>query len=325
MKKILYNKISDFIIFGGGELLIDICLFLKKKRKKIIVVTTKQQLSELISSKKIKLKDFLIKHKIKFIVINKKDNKWIKLVGKNSFGISHSHRWIFNKDQIKIFNNRLINIHYSNLPSFRGAGGLTWNMLMKKYISGSTIHLINENIDMGFSLMTKSFSFPSNVRGSLLKLQNYSLTLQKKTIIQFLTKLLKGSSFNLKVISNNKDSFYWPRLNTKKNAWIDWSWLARDIVDFINAFSTPYEGAATQIEKNIIRFTEASFLNSKIKFHPFQYGLIFKKTKKKIYVAANKGVVVLNIDNNSYKGKYLGKRLFSSSRYLEQSLKPVKI
>ena len=47
-------------------------------------------------------------------------------------------------------------------------------------------------------------------------MQNYSLNIQKKFIIKFLTRLLKGSSFQLKAISNDKDSFYWPRLDTKK-------------------------------------------------------------------------------------------------------------
>lgn len=325
MKSICYKKISDFIIFGGGELVTDICLFLKNKRKKIIVVTSKQQANDFVLSKKMKLKNFFSKNKIKFIIISKNDNKWIHLIKKNSFGISHSHRWIFDKDQIKRFDNKLINFHYSNLPSFRGAGGLTWNILTKRYTSGSTIHLVDKKIDMGFSLMTTSFSFPKKIRSSLLQMQNYSLLKQKKSMIKFLTKLLKGSSFQLKAITNNKDSFYWPRLNTKKNAWINWNWHARDIVDFINAFSTPFEGAATQIEKNVVRFTEANFINSKIKFHPFQYGLIFRKTEKKIYVAANKGIVEININNNDYQGKYLGKRLFSSLKNLDQSFKLVKI
>ena len=325
MRSICYKKISDFIIFGGGELITDICLFLKKKRKKIIVVTSRQQANNFILSKKMKLKNFLNKNKIEFIIINKNDKKWTQLIKKNSFGISHSHRWIFDKDQIKRFDNKLINFHYSNLPSFRGAGGLTWNILTKRYISGSTIHLVDKKIDMGFSLMTKSFSFPKKIRSSLSQMQNYSLLIQRRFIIKFLTRLLKGSSFQLKAISNDKESFYWPRLNTKKNAWINWNWNARDIVDFINAFSTPFEGAATQIEKNVVRFTEANFLNSKIKFHPFQYGLIFRKTAKKIYVAAKQGIVVININKNDCNGKYLGKRLFSSLKNLEQSFELAKI
>ena len=90
MKSINFKNISDFIIFGGGELVTDICLFLKKKRKKIIVVTSKQQANDFILSKKMKLSNFFKKNKIKFIVIDKNDKKWTSLIKKNSFGISQS-------------------------------------------------------------------------------------------------------------------------------------------------------------------------------------------------------------------------------------------
>ena len=105
-----------------------------------------------------KLKNFLNKNKIKLIISSKNNNKWINLVKKNTFGISHSHRWIFKKDQIKTFENKLINFHYSNLPAFRGAGGLTWNILTKRYISAQPSILLIKNRH-GFSLMTRSFSF----------------------------------------------------------------------------------------------------------------------------------------------------------------------
>ena len=39
----------------------------------------------------------------------------------------------------------------------------------------------------------------------------------------------------------------------------------------------------------------------------------------------NQGIVVININNNDYKGKYLGKRLFSSLKHLEQSFQLIKI
>ena len=38
---------------------------------------------------------------------------------KNTIGISHSSKWIFTEKEINLFKNRLLNIHYSNLPSFK--------------------------------------------------------------------------------------------------------------------------------------------------------------------------------------------------------------
>ena len=82
------------------------------------------------------------------------------------------------KKHINLFNGKLINIHASNLPTFRG-GGLTWNIMSQNYMSGVTIHLINEKIDTGLALLIKSFKFPLNIKGSLFKMQKYSLEFQK--------------------------------------------------------------------------------------------------------------------------------------------------
>ena len=78
---------------------------------------------------------------------------------------------------------------------------------------------------------------------------------------------------------NNDKSTYWPRINSKKNAWINWEWTADEIVSFIKSCSSPYIGAGTFLEKKIVRLKYAQKAKSKIKFHPYQYGIIYKKKK----------------------------------------------
>ena len=49
-------------------------------------------------------------------------------------------------------------------------------------------------------------------------------------------------------ISNNANiGDYYPRLSTKINGWIDWSWKPENLERFINAFDEPYEGAKTYL------------------------------------------------------------------------------
>ena len=76
-------------------------------------------------------------------------------------------------------------------------------------------------------------------------------------------------------LNSLKQPSYWPRLNAKKNGWINWNWKAKDIVNFINAFSFPYGGASTFVRSKILKkrkinITKAKLANSKYKFHPFQ-------------------------------------------------------
>ena len=322
-----FGEVDNFIIFGGGEILFEACLLLKKRKKRVFVISSKEQINEKIYYTKDSLKNYLLKNEIKFKVLSNLNNikKWSYLVNKKSIGISYSCRWIFKKKEINLFNGKLINIHSSNLPSFRGGGGLTWNIMSQNYMSGTTIHLINEKIDTGLSLVTKSFKFPLNVRDSLFKMQKYSLKFRRKIIKNFLIKLINNGKFNLKNIPNNSNSYYWPRISTKKNAWINWSWNAEQITDFVKSCSYPYEGAATNLKKKIVRFQKVRMTKNKIKFHPFQYGLIYKIIKNEIYVAAKNYGIIFDISNLKDKKGLLGKRLYSTSRNLEKSLENIII
>ena len=322
-KKLKLNYIDNFIIFGGGELIIDICKFLIKNKKKVLVISSKKQ----INDDTFFLKKFFIKNKIKFIILNNLSNhsKWTYFINKKTVGISHSCKWIFGASEIDLFKGKLFNIHYSNLPSFRGGGGLTWNILTQNFTSGTTIHLISKKIDSGFSIVNKTFSFPKELRNSLMKMQKFSIKIQKKLINDFLKKIIKKNIFEIKEIKNDFRSFYWPRLDTKKNAWINWTWDSNEIVNFINAFSHPYEGAATYFNKKVIRVHEAKINKEKLMFHPFQYGLIYRVSKNQVYVATKNNGITIQFKYLKINKGVLGKRLYTPSDKLEKSIKNIKI
>lgn len=320
-KKIRFNNISDFIIFGGGELVFEICSYLIKNKKKILVISSSKQINEKIIFFGQSLKEYLIKNKIKFIILKNLDNqsKWGHLVDRETLGISSSCKWIFKQKEIDLFDGRLLNIHYSNLPSFRGGGGLTWNILMQNFQSGTTIHFIEKKIDAGFSIINKSFIFPKNIRNSLTKMQKYSMKIQKKIINEFLRKIVQKKFFYKKKIHSTFKSFYWPRLSTQKNAWINWTWDAYEIVNFINTFSHPYEGAATYLNKKVVRIQKARIKKENLVFHPFQYGLIYKIFKNKVYIGAKSEGIVIDIKDLKIKKGLLGKRLYTLNNKLEKS------
>tara|TARA_B100001057_G_scaffold52754_1_gene46920 strand:- start:2117 stop:3100 length:984 start_codon:yes stop_codon:yes gene_type:complete len=317
-----FGKNDNFIFFGGGHILLEACVFLKKRNKNVFVISSKNQINEKTYNDKNNLGDHLLKNGIKYKILPNLNNikKWSYLINKKTIGVSYSCRWIFKKKQIDLFNGKLLNIHASNLPSFRGAGGFTWKIMSQHYSSGLTIHFVNEKIDTGVALLIKSFKFPLNIRGSLFKMQKYSFDFQKKILKKFLITLINNGKFNLKNISNNSNSYYWPRISTQKNAWINWSWDAEQITNFIKSFSYPYEGAATNLKGEVVRFQKAKITKSKIVFHPFQYGLIYRIIKNEIYVAAKNYGVILDISNFKNKNSLLGKRLYSTTRNLEKSL-----
>ena len=322
-KRLKFGKVDNVILFGGNEISLEICKFLKKKKINNIVFTTKSQSLEQIYHNKTKI-SFL--KCLKLLKINYKivkslnHNTLKKYVTQNTVGLSNACRWIFQKREIKLFNGKLFNIHFSNLPNNRGAGGLSWNIMMKNYNSGTTIHLIDEKIDHGYSLINKSFIFPKKIRDSLYDMKKYSFQFQKKITSDFLVKILKNKIFNIKKIAlSNSKSSYWPKLDTKRNAWINWQWSSEEIVNFINAFSKPYSGAKTLCNNRIIKLKSAKISKSNLNFHPFQYGLIYKIIDKKIFVASKNGGIILHIKDFSNDKKLIGKRLKTNLNLLEQS------
>ena len=321
-----FGKNDNFIFFGGGHILLESCVFLKKRKKNVFVIASKNQINEKIYNDKNNLGDHLLKNGIKYKILPNLNNikKWSYLINKKTIGISYSCRWIFKKKQIDLFNGKLLNIHASNLPSFRGAGGLTWKIMSQYYTSGLTIHLVNEKIDTGLALLIKSFKFPLNIRGSLFKMQKYSFDFQKKIIKKFLITLINNGKFNLKNISNNSSSYYWPRISTQKNAWINWSWDAEQITNFVKSFSYPHEGASTNLKGKIVRFQKAKITKSKIVFHPFQYGIIYRINDDKIWVAAKNGGLLVNqvIYPNSIKLRK-GKRFITDNQTLLNAKKNI--
>ena len=267
---------KTIILFGGGKLLASISNEINKTkfRKNInqIVVLSKRHANEIVF-KNLKLKKYLKSKNIKFFIIKKISKNFLKVVPKNSIGFSFGASWIFNKEFINFFQNRFFNIHGSNLPEDRGGAGISWQILMKKKTLTSTIHFLNPGIDKG------EVVFKCNINAS-----NYSLPSQRQLLYDnkvkkfFMKKINYLINFKIKgKKQNEKKSSYWPRLNTKVHGWIDWTWPAKDILSFINAFDDPYEGAKTKINNQTFYLKKCSITKSKVKFHPFQNGLIFRK------------------------------------------------
>ena len=311
---ISFGEINNFVLFGGGVFLLEALRFLKKNKKNILVITSKRHYNSKFSNKK--FSKILKEKKVNYIVArslnNKKLEKVLKKAGKNKIGISFSAEWIFNKRQIKIFKNKLINIHGSLLPNFRGGGGISWPIMMKNFLSGTTAHLVDEKIDTGKIIFQKKFVYPKNIQSSLIKMTSYANNKHSKLIASLLYRIVKNKKFSIKLIDKN-NSTYFPRLKTNIHGWINWDWKVQYISSFINAFSKPFKGASTYINKKKIRILKASFKKINLKTHPFQHGLIFLIRGKKPHILCDSGVLQVKLAKTEsgkiFKNFKVGERL----------------
>ena len=278
------NKI---LFFGGGFLLLNLIKLCKKKKIPLVVFTEKRHLYEYFDNKS--LREILTKKKIKFFLVNSKNfqSKIEKKCVKRSIGISYRFSFLFSEKIIKKFQNRLVNIHSQALPNFRGKGGFTWNILSKSNQIGSTMHLISSKVDKGPIILSIKKKF---------KIENKNYNQIEKNVIEidikilkfFINKILSNQYFKIKKISQN-DSFYFPSINSKKNAWLDLNWTSENISKFINSFSKKYGGAMSYLNKKKIWLINSKREMKNKSFHPFQVGIVYKIASNRIYILSRDG------------------------------------
>ena len=153
--------------------------------------------------------------------------------------------------------------------------------------------------DSGEIIKFKEYLFPSDARtpDDYFK---FAVSQEIGFIKEFIEELAQNKDFNTFKLQENF-SIYFPRLNTLKNAFINWQWDTFDIEKFICAFDSPYAGATTQINGLLVRIKEARSEQNDGAFHPFQSGLIYKIYNGNIYVATRQGTIIIS-EVNDEKG-----------------------
>ena len=123
-------------------------------------------------------------------------------------------------------------------------------------------------------------------------------------------KLIKGNYTNLSFLKKKNFSI------VLCNSVVQYYNSQKEIIDFIRAFSKPYNGAYTFLNGKKVRIYNAKQKKTKTKFHPFQNGMIFKIEKQKFYVASKQHEIVIEKKNTknfqSNIKRYLGKKFLNA-------------
>ncbi len=298
-----FNKINHIIVFGGSQLTLEFLKLLKRKKIKFHYFTNKRQLSDNLSNN-LNLKDNLKKNKIKFYEtedINK--NKLIKRIFTiNSFGIGFGQPWKFKQKILKLMNPNLVDFMGIPMPKFRGGAHYTWMILNQNFEGGCFIQNINEktvqgSLDSGYYYYKTNYKYPKKLKYPK-DFFKYSIKKEINFLKRFLEKIRNNIPFQLKKIDERISNFY-PRLLNNKNGYINWNWIAKDVVNFINGFGDPYLGGICYFKREKFYLKEAKLLY-KNNLHSLLSGTVIKKDKKNLYIQANKGVIEVNkIYNNN--------------------------
>ena len=246
-----FGKISNWILLGGEDLVLQTAFILRGLKEKFHIITSERNLKTYLKNGE-SLEVNFRKNNFEYERSNdvNTDKNINNIIDRNSIALSLSSPWIFKKPFIDKLNGRLINLHEANLPLNRGGATLSWMIMTNTNESASTLHFVNPGIDKGDIILKKSYNFsssmdtPSDFNDFIFK---NSISLIKKFIISS----LDNEKFIVQP-QNNEKSTYWPRLKTIEQAFINWDWNIDDIITFIKAFSNPYPGARSFTNNQMI-------------------------------------------------------------------------
>ena len=125
--------------------------------------------------------DYAKKFKIPYLLINTNlqnyENKI--LVNLKKYNISFiclaGYMKIVSHKLIKNYQKRIINIHPSLLPKFKGLNTYARMLKNKETKAGCTVHYVNEKLDSGSTVVQKTFFIKSNDNESILRKKTQAL------------------------------------------------------------------------------------------------------------------------------------------------------
>ena len=168
----MVKKNTCVFISGQGSNLKNLIL---RSRDNSFPITIKLIITNNKSSKGIL---FAKKNSIPFIVVDTQlrnyENKILQILKKNniSFICLAGYMKMISKRFIKKFGKKIINIHPSLLPKFKGLNTFTRVLNQKERKTGCTAHYVNEKLDSGQIIVQKSFYINS---------KDNEITLKQKT------------------------------------------------------------------------------------------------------------------------------------------------
>ena len=188
LKKI---KVAVFISGSGTNLknLIKFSLSPGSPIKVALVVSNNSNALGLNYIKKYKIKKKIYKFrnisKEENIILNELKRKNIELICLAGF------MKILSKNFIKMFNGKILNIHPSLLPKYKGLNTHERVISNNEKFSGCTVHIVNSKLDSGKTILQKKVKISKNEtpRSLAKKILKQEHLLYPKAIVKFLTNL----------------------------------------------------------------------------------------------------------------------------------------
>lgn len=150
------KKNLDVVFFGTSDRSISILKALKNNFNLLLCVTkTDTKVGRNQEKRETAVKKWAIKNSVKFAEVGSLKDKDLEKIAKQieklkpDFGVVTDFSYIIPPEIIKIFDTKLINIHFSLLPKYRGASPVQFSILNGDEMTGITFYIVDERMDTG--------------------------------------------------------------------------------------------------------------------------------------------------------------------------------
>ncbi|NQY11939.1 MAG: methionyl-tRNA formyltransferase [Flavobacteriales bacterium] len=207
----------------------------------------------------------------------------------SQYAIAISWRWMIKTDS----NTKLIVVHDSLLPKYRGFAPTVNQLINHEPIIGATLLFASEEYDRGDIISQESIdiTYPIKINDAIQKIGDmYS---------QLINELFQNieSNQHIEATPQNEQEASYSLWRDNEDLNIIWNQNADDIIRFIDAVGFPYLGASTRIGDRTIRIQNAELVDDVEIMNRDCGKVIFSKDGCPVVVCA-KGL--LKITNATY-------------------------
>ena len=159
-----YHRIKTAVFISGtGSNLKSLIKFSKSKKSPIsvnFIVSNNPKAKGLNYAKKFKIKKTVLNFQNKIL----SENKLLSILKKNNIEIIclAGFMKILSKNFIKKFKGKILNIHPSLLPKYKGLNTHEKALINKEKYSGCTVHFVNSRLDSGKIILQKKVKISEN-------------------------------------------------------------------------------------------------------------------------------------------------------------------
>ncbi|WP_145860417.1 formyltransferase family protein [Pedobacter suwonensis] len=215
--------------------------------------------------------------------------------------------WLIPDDLLQAVPRGFINFHFGELPKYRGADPIFWQLKNNEDVATLTIHQITADVDAGPVLYTKQLP--------IIKGENYGLLCQRLGFVatEAIPQLLNETGIPSALNRSIAVASLFDQKPGNNDLVINWKLQSADAIEcLVNAANPKYDGATACIKNTELRILEVSPAEIQLKeeFKP-EPGTI-------VYADALYGLIVACIENRFLKintvhmreGYFSGSKLF---------------